>query len=205
MSFGTPSITNDFESMFVVPGMSGPSSSALAPPPAHPANPFRILTTSTAPPPVSSFPTSLLAPSVIRRHGAELPSDSDPPPALRPRLQSERSDDLDTPPMLVRQRAVAFETPVIHRQAAGEPYEPSPVDRILETLRAVSSTRYPALLIEHTFRGLHVQLKDYSDSYGDVYGDCARVLLVAVNNRETLTTECLRTIARGVLAQLSDA
>ena len=143
---------------------------------------------------------------MIRRHDAGLPSDSDPPPALRPRLQSERGDDLDTPPMLVRQRAVAFDTPVIRRQAAGEPYEPSPVDRMLETLRAVSSTRYPTLLIEHTFRGLHVQLMDYSETPEDVYAVCARVLLVAADNDNgVLTTECMRTIARGVFAQLTDA
>jgi hypothetical protein len=108
--------------------------------------------------------------------------------------------------MLVRQRAVVFDTPVIRRQAAGEPYDPSPVDRMLKTLHAVSSTRYPTLLIEHTFRGLYVQLMDYSENPEDVYAVCARVLLMAADNDNgVLTTECMRTIACGVLGQLRDA
>lgn len=149
-------------------------------------------------PAVSSFPTAYLPPI-------------ETVPVSNP-LQTHRNiicrhNVLDTPPVLQRQRAVGIDDTeiIVRRQAAGEPVTPRPLSRILETLtKVVYSDDYPPSLLAYTFRGLHAQLDEYAAEHGAPFGECASVLLEAAMSSHKLSTECMITIARGVLSTLEN-
>ena len=88
---------------------------------------------------------------------------------------SSSTDTLTNPfPRLERQRAVAFdlpdeEPPRLQRQAAGEPLAPDPMDEILETLRLLHTSAYPASVFRHTLIGVSDRLREYAVSHGNRY------------------------------------